>query len=179
MIHYFYNSGITNISIPDATPGIYPKCIFVGMVETAAFNGAYKKNPYNFQTFGVSSIGFMMNGQFTPSTPYTPDFTSDNYLREYLSLFMATGRFGIHEDDNGISLMDFAHGCTLYAFTFAPDLSLDGFAQPIRMTNIRLDIKFKSALTTNITLILFCLCDTLFEYTSNNLVLLDNTQMPS
>lgn len=122
-----------------------------------------------------------MNGQYAPFTPYLPDFHADHedYVREYLALFLATGRFGIHEDDNGISMKEFANGCTIFPFTFAPDLSLDGFAQPIRMVNIKLDIKFKEALSANITLMLFCLCDTFFEYTSNNLVILDNTQMPS
>src|SRR5271156_3756496 len=179
IMNYFFNSGVENISIPNLTPGIFPKCLFIGMVETAAYNGKYNKNPYNFQHFNLTEIGIMMNGQHTPSTPFKPNFTNEHFLREYLALFMATGRFGIHKDDNGVSMKDFAGGCAIFPFTFAPDLSLDGFAQPIRMSHIRLDIKFGSVLATNITLIVFALCDTLFEYTANNLVLLDNTQMPS
>jgi hypothetical protein len=179
VINTFHSSGISNISIPDATPGIYPKCIFVAMLENNTYNGTYKKNPFNFQHFNVSSMSFMMNGQFVPSTAFEPDFASENVLREYLTLYLATGKFGIHEDDNGILLSDYMSGSTIFPFTFSPDLSLDGFAQPIRMVNIRLDIKFKTALTTNITLLLFCLCDTLFEIAGNNLVLLDNTQMPN
>jgi len=179
VISTFHASGISNISIPDATPGIYPKCIFVAMLENNTFNGAYKKNPFNFQHFNVKSMSFMMNGQFVPSTPFEPDFTNEDVLREYLSLYLATGKFGIHEDDNGILLSDYCNGSTIFPFTFSPDLSLDGFAQPIRMVNIRLDMQFKSPLAANITLLLFCLCDTLFELTGNGLVLLDNTQMPN
>jgi len=175
----FHVKGISNISIPSATPGIYPKCIFVGMLENDAFNGKMTKNPFKFQHYNVSKIGFMMNGQHVPSTPYEPDFANENVLREYLSLYLATGKFGIHEDDNGLLAADFCHGCTIFPFTFAPDLSLDGFAQPIRMINIRLDINFSKPLHENITLMLFCLCDTLFEFTSSRLVLLDNTQMPN
>jgi len=179
MLTYFYAAGIDTLSIPDATPGVFPKCIFLAMVENDAFNGKFKKNPYNFKHFDVSHMSIMMNGQYAPSTPYTPDFANELYMREYLSLFLATGRYGIHEDDNGISLKDYLHGNAIFPFTFAPDLSLDGFAQPIRMVNIRLDMKFKTKLAQNITIILFCLCDTLFEYTANKLVILDNTQMPS
>jgi len=179
VITTFHASGISNISIANATPGIYPKCMFVAMLDNVTYNGHAKKNPYNFQHFNVSSMSCMMNGQFVPSTAFTPDFASEDVLREYLSLYLATGKFGIHEDDNGILVSDYCNGSTIFPFTFAPDLSLDGFAQPIRMVNIRLDIKFKTALTTNITLLLFCLCDTLFELTSSGLVILDNTQMPN
>ena len=179
VITYFHNSGTDLISIPDCTPGIYPKCIFVGMLENSAYIGTYNKNPFNFKHFNVKSLSMMVNGQFVPSTPFLPDWTNENYIREYLSLFLATGRYGIHEDDNGILLKDFAHGCSIFPFTFAPDLSLDGFAQPIRMVNIRLDMHFSKPLPSNVTVMLFCLCDTLFEFTNTNLVLLDNTQLPS
>src|SRR3981189_3595705 len=39
----FNTKGISNISIPSATPGIYPKCIFVAMVKNDAFNGKMTK----------------------------------------------------------------------------------------------------------------------------------------
>ena len=34
-----------------------------GLVESEAFNGAFKKNPYNFQHFDVSSIGITVNDE--------------------------------------------------------------------------------------------------------------------
>ena len=92
-----------------------------------------------------------MNGQYVPSTAFEPDFASEDVLREYLSLRLAMGKFGIHEDDNGILVADYCNGSTIFLFKLAPDLSLDGFAQPICMVNIRLDIKFKTSLTSNIT----------------------------
>ena len=127
----------------------------------------------------MSSMSCMINGQYAPSTAFEPDFATEDVLREYLSLYLATGKFGINEDDNGILASDYCNGSTIFPLTFAPDLSVDGFAQPIRMVKIRLDIKVKTPLTANITLPLFCLCDTLFELTSNGLVLLGNTQMPN
>src|SRR3977135_232 len=170
---------ITNISIPNATPGLYPKCIFVAMVNASSYNGGIAKNPFNFNHYNVKSVGFMMNGQYAAQTPYTPNFGSQDVLREYINLFLATGQFGINEDDNGILIGDYIGGNSIFAFTFAPDLSLTGFAQPIRMINIRLDIDFKVPLPSNIVLMLFCLCDTLFEFTGNGLVILDNTQLPN
>ena len=35
----FHAKGVSNLSIPSATPGIYPKCVFVAMLENATFNG--------------------------------------------------------------------------------------------------------------------------------------------
>ncbi|CAB4022896.1 uncharacterized transposon-derived [Paramuricea clavata] len=37
--------------------GLVPKTFVFGMIESDAFSGALKKNPYNFQHFSVSSIG--------------------------------------------------------------------------------------------------------------------------
>ena len=40
--------------------GLVPKTFVFGLVESEAFNGALKKNPYNFQHFNVSSIGIIV-----------------------------------------------------------------------------------------------------------------------
>ena len=36
---------------PSLRKSIVPKTFVFGMIDSAAFNGAYKKNPYNFQTY--------------------------------------------------------------------------------------------------------------------------------
>jgi hypothetical protein len=41
--------------------GLVPKTFVFGFVESEAFNGALKMNPYNFQHFNVSSIGITVN----------------------------------------------------------------------------------------------------------------------
>ena len=79
-----------------------------GFVSTDAFNGRWSKSPWNTQHYNVSSIGLKVNGQFTPSErePYTPNFTSTDIAREFMSLYLSTGKAGMHEDDNGILQTD-------------------------------------------------------------------------
>ena len=177
--HSYHKAGITCINSTNVAPGIYPKCIFVGMVDNKGFCGDFTKAPYEFQNFNIKSIGMMMNGSPVPSTAFRPDFATENIAREYLTLFLATGSFGINDDDNGILLKDWANGMCLFPFTFSPDLSLNGHEQPIRMNNIRMDIEFKTELASNMVLLLFCICDTLFEFSGNGVVHLDPTQSAS
>ena len=43
--------------------GLVSKTFVFGMVDSAAFNGDYKKNPYNFKTFTASFLGITVNGE--------------------------------------------------------------------------------------------------------------------
>ena len=49
--------------------GLVPKTFVFGMVDSAAFNGDYEKNPYNFKTFTTSFIGITVNGEEVPFKP--------------------------------------------------------------------------------------------------------------
>jgi len=172
----FHIKGVSNISIPDCCPGIYPKLILAGFVSTLAYNSSYDLSPYNFKHCNVNSIGLKVNGQFTPSEPYTPNFANEDIRREYLSLFLSTGKAGIHDDDNGLLMVDFTGGSTLFPFNLSPDLFLSGHGEPARISNINMDILFSKPLDENVVLMLFCRYDTKIEITQLGNVILDPTQ---
>src|SRR5277367_6266280 len=144
LFSYFHNAGIVNISIPNICPGIYPKLILAMLVSNKAYNGDLGLSPYNFRHNSITSIGLKVNGQFTPSEPYTPNFSSavEDIKREYVSLHLSTGHAGLMEDQNGILMADFAGGCTIFAFNLSLDLFLSGHGEPARLFNIGIDIKF-------------------------------------
>ena len=48
--------------------GLVPKTSVFGMVDSAAFNGDYEKNPYNFKTYTTSFLGITVNGE----VPFKP-----------------------------------------------------------------------------------------------------------
>ena len=50
--------------------GLVPKSFVFGLVESAAFNGAYKRNPFNFQHFNASFLGLTVNGEEMPDLGY-------------------------------------------------------------------------------------------------------------
>ena len=43
--------------------GQIPQKICIGFVEMQSFHGAYDKNPFNFQHFGVTQLGLMLDGE--------------------------------------------------------------------------------------------------------------------
>src|SRR5277367_3068216 len=112
-------------------------------------------SPWNFQYYNVSSIGLKVTGQFTPSEPSTPNFAGADTAREFMSLYLSTGKAGMHEDGNGILQADWAGGYTLYTFNLSPDLFLAGHGEPARISNINIDVKFSTPLLENVVLILF------------------------
>jgi len=173
---YFYAKDQKNISISDCCPGIYPKLILAMLIATKSYNGDIKTTPWNFKHNDVSSIGLKVNGHFTPSEPYTPNFEAEDTKREYFNMHLGTGHSGFINDDIGLLMVDWAKGNTIFAFNLAPDLFLSGHGQPARLNNIGIDIRFKNDLTENTTLLLFCRYDTRIELTQMGNVILDPTQ---
>ena len=72
--------------------GLVPKTFVFGMVDSAAFNGNYEKNPYNFKTYTTSFIG--ITGEEVPFRPLQLSYTaaSIRYIEAYLSMFSGTGK---------------------------------------------------------------------------------------
>ena len=46
--------------------GEVPTHLVVGFVKSQVYNGDYNLNPYHFDHFDVSDIGFSVNGESTP-----------------------------------------------------------------------------------------------------------------
>jgi hypothetical protein len=59
-----------------------------------------------------------------------------------MTLLYSTGNKQISEDDNGITLADYKGSNAI--FPFAPDLSLDGTQQPMRLSHIQLEVKWRN-----------------------------------
>ncbi|XP_063979067.1 uncharacterized protein F54H12.2-like [Diachasmimorpha longicaudata] len=53
---FVLHRGIMGETIDDALLGQLPKRIILGFVENASFNGSRKKNPFNFQNFGINFL---------------------------------------------------------------------------------------------------------------------------
>ena len=55
--------------------GLVPETFVFGMVDSAAFNGDYEKNPYNFKTYTTSFLGITVNGE-VPFKPLQLSYTA-------------------------------------------------------------------------------------------------------
>ena len=160
----------------DIFSGVYPKACIIGLVDHDAYCGKYHMSPYNFQPFGVTEVGLTVNGSHLFGSPLNPDFSKKLVARSYYQMFTALGKNGVFGDDNGITMEDWAKGCTLYCFNFAPDGALSGHAQPARLSNICLTLKFDKAIDKPLQLLALAIYDTHVEMNSKRLWFLDQNQ---
>ena len=97
--------------------GLVPKTFVFGMIDNAAFNGEYEKNPYNFKTYTTSFLGITVNGEEVPFKPYTT--ANPRYIQAYLSMFSGTAKLS-YDAGNEVSRDDFKNGFALYAADLTP-----------------------------------------------------------
>lgn len=160
----------------DAFLGQIPKRIVMGIVDTDAFNGSFKKNPFNFKNCGLNSVGVYLNGEQIPTPPLNLKFSSTSegkIIQGYYSLL--TG-MGMLSGDRGlpISREEYGKGYTLFAWDMTPDLSsdYDHFCD-LNKGNVRIELKFESALTNTVNVILYGEYDNILEITEQRSIQYD------
>ena len=133
--------------------GQLPYVVTLGFVNNLAFTGSYTRNPFDFQTFGLSHISLNVDGDAVPSRPLQPDYENNRYTECYQTLFKGTKMLG---DDvtHGIKYDEYKKGYCIYCFNLTPDES-DGISHTSqrRMGNIRLSLRWVTALPETISLI--------------------------
>jgi hypothetical protein len=143
--------------------GGLPRRIIIGMIRSDAFNGSLTENPFNFQPFGLSHISCLVNAVQVPLLAFEPDFPSKHVCREYYHLLQTVMGACTDQQALGISLKEYTHtggnalGKTLFGFLLQPDVE-GGPADtlsPIQQGNMDLRLKFKTALTLNVTVIVY------------------------
>ncbi|GFW43333.1 uncharacterized protein F54H12.2 [Trichonephila clavipes] len=153
--------------------GQMPKKLFVGCVDNEAFHGAFSKSPYEFKHFNLNFIGVYVDGQPVPHNPLELDFSKDQYIRAYLTLFVGTDRMG---QDRGIfiSRKEYKDSNTLLGFNLSPDLCSSGeHLSLIKHINLRLELKFSKSLEQTVCVIVFAEFENLIEINKSKNILYD------
>ena len=154
---FIISAGNPSLRKDNVYNGLVPKTFVFGMVDSAAFNGAYRKNPYNFKTYTTSFLGVTVNGEAVPFRPLQLSFAAANprYIEAYLTMFSGTGKL-FYNAGNDISRDDFCNGYGLYAADLTPDMcgSSDHF-NVVQRGNLAVDIKFSNAPTDAVSLVCY------------------------
>lgn len=159
------NKGTMDALVDNVYNGHLPRRAFVSFVKHSAYNGSFHLNPFNYQHFNFNYLAFHLNGIQYPEKAFTPDFSRGHYIREYLSLFEATNQM----DDSCITFdrRAFATGSTMVGVNFAPDLSsgccASGYVSPIRYGSLRVQVRFKEALSETINMLVYLDFDDMIE----------------
>ncbi|GFX60082.1 uncharacterized protein F54H12.2 [Trichonephila clavipes] len=146
--------------------GQMPKRIVIACVDNDAFNGNYKKSPFEFKHYDVNFIGVYVDGQPVPHQPLELDFEKGNYIQAYNNLFLNSE--GLH-----LSRSEFSKGYSLFLFDLSPDLCEGEHFNLIRHSNLRVELKFNKALNETVSLIVFAEFESLIEINKTRNVLFD------
>ena len=86
--------------------------------------------------------------------PIQPDYGNGRCIRAYDTLFAGTGKM-CKDEGLCISREDYSEEYALYAFDLTADLGEDDHFSLVRQGNVRLSLKFSTALTNTVTVIAY------------------------
>ena len=151
---YSMGASVMNFVKDSLFQGQKPQRLVIGFVSSKSFNGDYHLNPFNFKHYDISSLALYSDGHQIPNKALKPDFTNKIYARSYLSLFTGSGA-GWRDNGLDISYDDYAKGYTLFCFDLTPSLIDGDVVEPIKTSNIRLEVTFAKALPEPVHVIIY------------------------
>ena len=153
--------------------GQIPSRIVIAMVDNEAFNGSYRRNPFNFKHFHLGSIKIYVDGQVNNNIKAIEcDFENHQSLAGYLSLFTGSGKY---RRDEGLDIdrEEYERGYTLFAYDLSPDLSEEGYFNLIKEGSIRVELKFMQALPNTVNIVVYAEFESVIEINREKQVLID------
>ncbi len=143
-------ANIPTVRKDDVFTGTIPKSFVFGLLDAKAFSGDYKKNPYNFENYEVTSVTLTANGEELPFKQLTLNYekNKENFIQAYNTLFSGTGKMN-YNTGLDISREDYPKGYTLYAFDLTPDMcGASPYFNTIQRGSLTVDITFANAPST-------------------------------
>lgn len=158
----------TKTTIANIHNGIVPNKIVFGFVDTEAYAGSYKLNPFNFKHYDITSLILKISSRAIPhSSGLSFDFENKNYVEGYNTFFQ-----GIREAPNAINYNDYGQGYTLFSYDLTPDQNSDHF-NLLKDGSIEIDVTFSKAPDQSVTLIVYLEFDNILEIDSKRNVFFD------
>lgn len=142
--------------------GTLPESLIICFVREEYMGSNRQGNPFNFQHHDINYLALYMNGETIPSRPYTPNFDSGLYIREYRALYDALHKKYSNE---GLTITrdSFAQGFCLFAFDLSTDKNNLACLSGPRTGSIRLEVKFANPLGHTVCAILFAQFESILE----------------
>lgn len=153
----------SDLSEPNLVNGILPRRIVFCLVDSEAFGGNLQKNPFNFQSFELSSINLRKNGENVPFQEIEMDFENNCFLQGYMSLLEGTSQLFRDSSIDVQPVLDFPKGYALYAFDLTQDHAGGTNFHLIQKGNISLELKLAKAQNKSITIICYLEFDSIIE----------------
>ena len=148
------NQNNRNVTYDNLYLGKLPKRLFIGFVDSNAYDGNKTKNPFNFKHYNINFLTLYKNGVQVPSQAYTPNFEEKQNMRSYISISETCNTF-YREKSVNISADEYINGYTLWGFDLTPAHCDDeDFFHLAETGNIKLELKLPSR-AGNVTCIIY------------------------
>ena len=154
--------------------GFIPRTFVFGLVESAAFNGSFTKNPFNFQHFNMSSVTLTVNDEAIPFKPIKLSFgANQRFVEAFCTMFSGTGKM-YYDTGNGISREEFPKGYALYAFDLTPNMcGSSSHFNRLQKGNLALEVQFSTPLPNAVSLVCYGEFENLIQINSDREVIYD------
>ena len=137
--------------------GLIPKTFAMVMVNSAALNGDYKKNPLNFKTITTWFLRIAINGEEVPFRPLQLSYTAGNprYIEAFLTMFSGAGKL-FYNAGNDVTRDEYAGGYAVYVADLTPDMcGSSPHLNVVQRGNLAVDIKFFTDPTDAVSLVCY------------------------
>jgi len=167
--YHLLNNGTTNHHIGQFVRGKLPRSFILGFVTAKAFDSNKANNPFVFSNHTLNHLNIFVNGEPLVSHPFQPDFSTENYAREYRWFLDNIGLQ--HTGSVDISKAEFKANSCFFPFDLSPDLCNSVYLHGTENGTIDLDIGFKTAPTENIYCLMFASYDEIISIDKNRNVI--------
>jgi hypothetical protein len=126
--------------------------IIVGFVSSAAFQGSYTRNPFNFLNLDINNIALYVDDISTPAQPMKLSFDNLDYKQAYYNLFTSVSKDN-KDVGTDIAPEEYPNGYTLFTFDLKVGINKDYLCLVVE-ANLRIEATFGTALTEAITAVI-------------------------
>ena len=125
-----------------------PNNLIIGLVLHNSYNGAYHLNPFNFQTFDVTSIKLLIDGKEV--SPHTTTLTEAYADYGYRNLFFQDGAPAMKGKGLIVERSDFTQGYALYRYNLLPSKGgTHDCLEGVQEGNLSVDFVFENIIPAN------------------------------
>ena len=147
-----------------------PERVYLVFVEQDAYNGNINKNPFCFETAGMSEASLLVNGVSEPSPPYTYE-PKVNEKDMYFNFLENTGTSPYEMDSVNVSLDEFNNGYFIIPFDRSPAKDNGLYTHKSEGGNMTINVKCRTPLKKNFMVLVFASYDSALLFIDDKVII--------
>jgi hypothetical protein len=179
-VHSNYISAGRSEFVHNMFTNVIPRCVILGLVEGAAYDGDPKLDPFKFEPFDVRDITINAAGLNYPSVNYNFNWDANkgpvSFVRGYVDMMEACK--SEPNLTNGITMTQFKDGWTIFVIPLNATLNDCGGVDPVRNGTTTLHLRFNDKLKKGVNVVYIGEFDQVLTVDSTRAVVSDTSVTP-